>query len=73
MTHNEWRQTLRVNNYYSMYLILHRQRPGIMKATRLYTRAYLTRIKFRGDVQRVDDLSKIEIVDFSPPPKIHSS
>jgi hypothetical protein len=44
-----------------------------MKATRLYTRAYLTRIKYRGDVQRVDDLSKIEVVDFSPPPKIHSS
>ena len=44
-----------------------------MKATRLYTRAYLTRIKFRGEVQSVDDLSKIEVVDFSQPAKIHSS
>jgi hypothetical protein len=44
-----------------------------MKATRLYTRAYLTRIKFRGDVQRIDDLSKIEVVDFSRPVKFNSS
>jgi hypothetical protein len=44
-----------------------------MKATRLYTRAYLARIKCRGETQRIDDLSKIEIVDFSPPPKVHSS
>lgn len=44
-----------------------------MKATRLYTRAYLTRIKYRGEEQQADDLSKIEIVDFSKPPKMHSS
>jgi len=44
-----------------------------MKATRLYTRAYLTRIKYREETNRADDLSKIEIVNFSRPPKIHSS
>ncbi len=44
-----------------------------MKATRLYTRAYLTRIKYREVAERVDDLSKIEVVDFSPPVRIHSS
>lgn len=44
-----------------------------MKATRLYTRAYLTRIKWREKAQGEDDLSKIEVVDFSPPVKIHSS
>jgi hypothetical protein len=43
-----------------------------MKATRLYTRAYLTRIKYRDEVNRGDDLSKIEVVDFSPPSKILS-
>lgn len=69
----DWRQTMRVNDYYSMHLILHRQRPRIMKATRLYTRAYLTRMKCRGETHCIDDLSKIEIVNFSPPPKLHSS
>jgi hypothetical protein len=32
-----------------------------MKAARLYTRAYLTRIRSREEVARMDDLSKIEI------------
>jgi len=44
-----------------------------MKATRLYTRAYLTQIKGREDKQRTDDLSKIEIVEFSLPPRAHFS
>ena len=32
-----------------------------MKATRLYTRAYLTRIRYREEAARFDDLSKIEV------------
>lgn len=43
-----------------------------MKATRLYTRAYLTRIKYRGEEHRLYDLSKIEVTEFSSPTKIHA-
>jgi len=40
-----------------------------MKATRLYTRVYLSRIRSRGENNQVDDMSQIE-VKFENPPKI---
>ncbi|MGQ4911249.1 MAG: hypothetical protein ACP6KW_03690 [Candidatus Thorarchaeota archaeon] len=36
-----------------------------MKATRLYTRALLTRTKYGKEVNSFEDLSKIEVVDYS--------
>jgi hypothetical protein len=39
-----------------------------MKATRLYTRAYLARNKSRGPMSEADELAKI-MVNFSPPVK----
>jgi hypothetical protein len=38
-----------------------------MKATRLYTRVYLARTKDRREIGHLEDLSKIEIVNFTPP------
>jgi hypothetical protein len=38
-----------------------------MKATRLYTRVYLARTKDRREIGPLEDLSKIEIVNFTPP------
>jgi len=38
-----------------------------MKATRLYTRVYLARSKDRREIESIEDLSKIEIVDFVLP------
>ncbi len=38
-----------------------------MKATRLYTRVYLARSKYRREIEAIEDLSKIEIVNFVLP------
>jgi hypothetical protein len=38
-----------------------------MKATRLYMRVYLARTKDRREIGQFEDLSKIEIVNFTPP------
>ena len=38
-----------------------------MKATRLYTRVYLARSKDRRETEAIEDLSKIEIVNFALP------
>jgi len=50
-----------------MLLILRQQRPEIMKAARLYTRVYLARSKDRREIGPLEDLSKIEIVNFTVP------
>jgi len=36
-----------------------------MTATRLYTRVYLARSKVRREIEAIEDLSKIEIVNFA--------
>ncbi len=40
-----------------------------MKATRLYTRVYLARCKYRREIEAIEDLSKIEIVSFTAAPQ----